>query len=113
MDRLERKLGPFLPADNGGGGSGSGQGLGAEALDRVERVREALLSIEPGVKSTRFIKPVLDGIEQEAREAGILPPEDNMGWVWSLSFDDWFIWCAEEHAFVSARYGVRTDFVAA
>lgn len=117
MTNLERKLAPFLPADNNcGGSSGSnsqGQGLGAEALARVERVRAQLLTIEPGIKSTRFIKPVLDGIEQDARDAGILPPRDNMGWVWSLSFDDWFIWRAEERAFVSARQGVRTDFVAA
>ncbi|KAI7782520.1 hypothetical protein LA080_013155 [Diaporthe eres] len=120
MDKLERKLAPFLPADNndnlvggGGGGSSSGQGLGPEALARVERVRAALLEIEPGVKSTRFIKPVLDEIERGARASGILPPQDNAGWVWSLSFDDWFIWRAGEGAFVSATHGVRTDFVAA
>lgn len=117
MDRLERKLAPFLPADNNDNsnndGSGEGQGLGPEALARVERVRAALLAIEPGVKSTRFIKPVLDGVEQGARASGILPPRDNVGWVWSLSFDDWFIWRAGEGAFVSARHGVRTDFVAA
>lgn len=121
MTRLERKLAPFLPADNnnnnnsGGSSSstsqGQAQGLGAEALARVERVRAQLLTIEPGIKSTRFIKPVLEGIDQDARSAGILPPQDNMGWVWSLSFDDWFIWRAEERAFVSARQGVRTDFV--
>lgn len=108
MNELERKLAPFLPADDG-----VGQGLGPEALARVGRVREELLSIEPGVKSTRFIKPVLDGVELDARAEGILPPQDNMGWVWSLSFDDWFIWRAGERAFVSARQGVRTDFVAA
>ncbi|KAG6368445.1 hypothetical protein INS49_002652 [Diaporthe citri] len=110
MDKLERKLAPFLPADNSNNG---GQGLGAEALARVERVRAALLEVEPGVKSTRFIKPVLDGVERGARASGILPPQDNVGWVWSLSFDDWFIWRAGEGAFVSARHGVRTDFVAA
>lgn len=119
MTKLERKLAPFLPADNNNGDSSSsnsqgqsqGQGLGAEALARVERVRAQLLTIEPGIKSTRFIKPVLDGIDQDARSAGILPPQDNMGWVWSLSFDDWFIWRTEERAFVSARQGIRTDFV--
>lgn len=113
MDKLERKLAPFLPADNNGGSSGEGQGLGPEALARVERVRAALLEVEPGVKSTRFIKPVLDEVERDARASGILPPQDNAGWVWSLSFDDWFIWRAGEGAFVSARDGVRTDFVAA
>ncbi|KKY39199.1 hypothetical protein UCDDA912_g00757 [Diaporthe ampelina] len=114
MDKLERKLAPFLPADAGGaGGSGRGQGMGAEALGRVEGVRARLLEITPGVKSTRFIKPVLDEVEGSARAAGILPPQDKVGWVWSLSFDDWFIWCAGEDAFVSARQGVRTDFVAA
>lgn len=116
MDKLERKLAPFLPADNsnnGGGGSEQGQGLGPQELARVERVRAALLEIEPGVKSTRFIKPVLDQVERGARASGILPPQDNVGWVWSLSFDDWFIWVAGEGAFVSARKGVRTDFVAA
>lgn len=118
MTRLERKLAPFLPADNNGDSSSNssqgqsrGQGLGAEALARVERVRAQLLTIEPGIKSTRFIKPVLDSIDREARSVGILPPQDNMGWVWSLSFDDWFIWRAGEDAFVSARQGVRTDFV--
>ncbi|KAK7718327.1 hypothetical protein SLS64_002276 [Diaporthe eres] len=114
MDRLERKLAPFLPADNSNSNSNNGgQGLGAEALARVERVRAALLEVEPGVKSTRFIKPVLDEVERGARASGILPPQDNAGWVWSLSFDDWFIWRAGEGAFVSARHGVRTDFVAA
>lgn len=114
MDRLERKLAPFLPADNSNSNSNNGgQGLGAEALARVERVRAALLEVEPGVKSTRFIKPVLDEVERGARASGILPPQDNAGWVWSLSFDDWFIWRAGEGAFVSATHGVRTDFVAA
>lgn len=116
MDKLERKLAPFLPADTGGAGgrgSGQGQGMGHEALGRVEGVRARLLEITPGVKSTRFIKPVLDEVEEDARAAGILPPRDNVGWVWSLSFDDWFIWSAGEGAFVSARQGVRTDFVAA
>lgn len=115
MDRLERKLAPFLPADNNNNlaTGGHGQGLGAEALGQVERVRAALLEIDPGIKSTRFIRPLLDDIERDARAAGVLPPEDNLGWVWSLSFDDWFIWDAGEGVFVSARHGVRTDFVAA
>lgn len=111
MNELERKLAPFLPADNNS--ASGGQGLGPEALARVERVREELLAIEPGVKSTRFIKPVLDGVELDARAEGLLPPQDSMGWVWSLPFDDWFIWRAGEGAFVSARQGLRTDFVAA
>lgn len=72
-----------------------------------------LLQIVPGTKSTRHIKPLVDEIEQDARDAGILPPEDNLGWVWSLSFDDWFIWHAGEEVFVSAKHDIRTDFVAA
>lgn len=111
MNELERKLAPFLPADNNS--TSGGQGLGPQALARVERVREELLAIEPGIKSTRFIKPVLDGVELDARAEGLLPPQDSMGWVWSLPFDDWFIWRAGEGAFVSARQGLRTDFVAA
>lgn len=113
MDRLERKLAPFLPADNDHNNGGHQQGLGAPALGQVERVRAALLEIDPGIKSTRFIRPLLDDIERIARDVGVLPPEDNVGWVWSLSFDDWFIWDAEEGKFVSARRGVETDFVAA
>jgi len=118
MDMLERKLAPFLPpadnnANNSGSTSSAAQGLGPEALASVERVRAMLLEIIPGIKSTRHIRPVLDTIEQSARAAGILPPRDNVGWVWSLSFDDWFIWDVAERAFVSARCGVRTDFVAA
>ena len=109
MDKLERKLAPSLPTDDHGGG----QGLGPEALARIEGMRDCLFEIVPGVKSTRFIKPVLDDVKREARDVGILPPQDNVGWVWSLSFDDWFIWDAEEEVFVSARHGLRTDFVAA
>lgn len=118
MDMLERKLAPFLPpADNNNtnanNSSSNAQGLGPDALASVERVRAMLLEIAPGIKSTRHIRPVLDTIEQSARAAGILPPRDNVGWVWSLSFDDWFIWDVAERTFVSARCGVRTDFVAA
>lgn len=115
MDNLERKLAPFLPADSHHHhhrGSG-GQGLGAEALGRVERVRAALLAAEPGgsTRPARHIAAVLRGVERDARAAGLLPPQDGAGWVWSLSFDDWFVWRAGERAFVSARRGVRTDFV--
>lgn len=113
MDDLERKLAPFLPADSGSRGHSQGQGLGAEALGRVERVRAALLAAQPGSarRPARHIAAVLRGIERDARAAGLLPPQDGAGWVWSLSFDDWFVWRAGERAFVSARRGVRTDFV--
>jgi hypothetical protein len=123
MRNLNHKLAPFLRAENTnntlpattsrGQSQAQGRGLGAEYLAGLEHVHSRLLEVRPGEKSTRHIRAVLDTIEQGARAAGILPPRDNVGWVWSLAFDDWFIWDAGEGAFVSAKNSVRTDFVAA
>ncbi|KAK2598529.1 hypothetical protein N8I77_011936 [Diaporthe amygdali] len=105
MDALERALTPFLPRDSGG------QELGPEALRGVERVRERLLGIAPGVKSTKVVGPVLDSIERDARAARVLPPEDMCGWAWSWVFDDWFRWCGRARAWVSATHGARVEFL--
>lgn len=107
MDALERALTPFLPCE---GGSRQ-QGLGPDALRRAERVRERLLDIAPGVKSTRVVGPVLDAIERDARAARVLPPEDLRGWAWSWVFDDWFRWSGEARAWVSATHGARVEFL--
>ncbi|KAI3396719.1 hypothetical protein diail_11746 [Diaporthe ilicicola] len=116
LDRLERALTPFLPRQGGGGGGagqgqGLGQGLGAEALQRAEGVRERLLGIELGTKSTKVIIPVLDAIERDARAARVLPPQDRKGWAWSWVFDDWFRWCGEACAWVSATHGTTVEFL--
>lgn len=106
MDALERRLRPFLPRDPGN------QELSADSVRRVGDVRRRLLEVLPGVKSTRFIAPVLSGIERDAREARLLPPEDQRGWAWSWVHDDWFRWEDGEKKWVSARErGLKVDYL--
>lgn len=101
MDALEGRLGPFLPR----GPAGRQAALGADGARRVGDVRARLLEARPGVRSTRFIAPVLAGIERDARAAGLLPPEDRRGWAWSWARGGWFRWEDGEGKWVSAGEG--------
>lgn len=106
MDALERSLRPFLPLQDPGA-----QELGADHARRVGAVRGRLLGITPGVKSTRFIAPVLDEIEKDARGAGLLP-EEMRGWAWSWVHGGWFRWDDGEGKWVSDRRpGIKVDYL--
>ena len=96
MDALERALAPFQPRDL------EGRALDADNVRRVEHVRVRLLDISPGIKSTRYVQPVLDEIEGDARRARLLPPQDQAGWAWSWRHDDWYRWDAGEKKWVAA-----------
>ncbi|KAJ4422734.1 hypothetical protein N0V82_002631 [Gnomoniopsis sp. IMI 355080] len=111
MDVLGKALEPFLlagkdltadPLDN--------NEVTADTLSRIQDVRKKLLAAELGNKATRYIGPVLDEIEQDARLARILPPQDQNGWAWSWAYDDWFRWDSSEKKWVSATQGWRMDF---
>ncbi|KAF3764582.1 hypothetical protein M406DRAFT_330912 [Cryphonectria parasitica EP155] len=106
IDTLERALEHFLPHP-----SDADFTLGADNLSRIEYARIRLLNIEPGVRSVRHIGPLLEEIEREARAARIIPPQDQNGWAWNWTYDDWFRWDGEAKKWVAATQSWRLDYL--
>lgn len=64
------------------------RGVDTDTLARIEFIRKRLLAIEPGARVIYHLLPILDEIEEDARVARMLAPQDQAGWVWRWGHDD-------------------------
>lgn len=96
-----------------------------EAFDRIEYIRDRLLSAGIGAHpdrplAYRVMCSVVNEIEKDARVARLLPPSSGQnggdgvgsGWAWSWKYDDWFCWNASERKWIAAsREGLKVDYL--
>lgn len=112
MDALDKALEPFLLNDRLLATiTSKNNDINTDTLARIEFVREKLLAIEPGARLVHHLLPILDEIEQDARVARMLAPQDQAGWVWSWGYDDWFRWDPGEKKWLGAMQGWKVDLL--